>query len=131
MASKPKYKIPHAVIIRAPGLLPMLYTLGELASVLGMPYNTLRGWLLSGAPHERDDNGRLWINGEIFAAWVRDQKLEKKRQKLAKGEGYCMHCNQARIIDSPQIHSVKGKVKYIRGNCPVCKSTINRGFRDD
>jgi uncharacterized membrane protein YcfT len=32
-----KIKIPHKVIIRAPGLLPMLYTLNELASALDIP----------------------------------------------------------------------------------------------
>ena len=58
-----KIKIPHKVIIRAPGLLPMLYTLNELASALDIPYNTLRGWLSAGAPHEKDNRGRLWING--------------------------------------------------------------------
>lgn len=131
MISIPKIKFPHKVIVRAPGLLPMLYTLKELASALDLPYNTLRGWLSAGAPHEKDDNGRLWINGELFAAWVINQKNNRKKQKLSIDQGYCMHCNQARIIESPQVHVVKGKVKQIKGFCPVCKNIINKGIRDD
>jgi len=126
-----KIKIPHKVIIRAPGLLPMLYTLNELASALDMPYNTLRGWLSAGAPHEKDNSGRLWINGESFRAWVVSQKPDKKLQRLTEGQGYCMHCNQARIIESPQYIFVNEKVKRIKGYCPVCKNIINRGIRDD
>jgi hypothetical protein len=32
-----RFKLPHAVIVRAPGLLPMLYTLSELEAELGVP----------------------------------------------------------------------------------------------
>jgi len=38
-------KLPHAVIIKAPGLLPMLYTPREICEELGVAESTLRDWL--------------------------------------------------------------------------------------
>jgi len=32
-----KRKIPHSAIVKAPGLLPMLYTLREMSDELGVP----------------------------------------------------------------------------------------------
>lgn len=125
-----KIKIPHKVIVRAPGLLPMLYTLKELSSSLGLPYNTLRGWLSAGAPSEKDDQGRVWINGELFAAWVKNQKPVKTKGKMARDEGYCLRCNQKILIQNPEIQTVKGNLKRLRGLCPVCGGIVNRGIRD-
>lgn len=48
--SVPRIKLPHQVIVKAPGLLPMLYTVRGLAEELGMPERTLRDWLVRGAP---------------------------------------------------------------------------------
>ena len=42
--------LPHSVIVRAPILLPMLYTIPELAQELRTPERTLRDWLAAGAP---------------------------------------------------------------------------------
>lgn len=131
MMTQTSLKLPHKVIVRAPGLLPMMYTLKELAFALDMPYNTLRGWLSAGLPYERDANGRIWINGELFPSWVNNQRKEKTQRKLADDEGFCMSCNQARKIENPKILQVRGKVKQIRGVCPVCHHTICRGIRDD
>jgi hypothetical protein len=38
--------LPHTVIVRAPGLLPMLYRPAELADDLEIPESTLRDWLV-------------------------------------------------------------------------------------
>lgn len=72
--SNPRIKLPHAVIVKAPGLLPMLYTVRELADELSMPERTLRDWLLHGAPHTRVRLGHIWVNGQAFAAWVASQR---------------------------------------------------------
>ena len=70
-------KLPHGVIVRAPGLLPMLYSPRELSEDLQIPEGTLRDWLQAGAPHRRDGRNRLWINGEQFSAWVKAQQKPK------------------------------------------------------
>ena len=129
MMSLTSLKLPHKVIVRAPGLLPMMYTLKNwLCSRYAIQH--IEGWL-SADCLMREMNGRIWINGELFPSWVNNQRMEKAHRKLANDEGFCMSCNQARKIENPKILHVKGKVKQIRGVCPVCHHTICRGIRDD
>jgi hypothetical protein len=52
-------KLPHGVIVRAPGLLSMLYSPRELSEDLQIPESTLLDWLQAGAPHRRDESSRL------------------------------------------------------------------------
>ena len=156
MESQKRMKIPHLVIVRAPGLLPMLYTLRELGEELDIPMSTLRDWLQAGAPYERDNRNHLWVNGESFAAWIKTQQKPRPHRKLETGEGYCMHCNQithtahiepqtsclpgegycmhcnqiTRLV-SPEVRHIKGKLIHIKGKCPQCGHTINRGGRYD
>jgi hypothetical protein len=128
-SSLQRLKFPQSVIVRSPGLLPMLYTISELSEELRIPHTTLRGWLIAGAPYQRDDNGHLWVNGEQFSAWVKNQHKPRTPRRLNEGEGYCLHCNQIIRIHSPQVHVIKGKLIHIRGICPVCGHKINRGDR--
>ncbi len=79
---KPRIKIPQPVIVRAPGLLPMLYKLRELAEDLGVPYRTLWDWTKFGLPHQIDARGHIWINGEDFKQWVTSNR-KKPRVRLA------------------------------------------------
>jgi hypothetical protein len=85
--SKPRIKLPHLVIVKAPGLLPMLYMVRELADELSMPERTLRDWLLHGAPHTRDRLGHIWINGQAFAAWVLSQRRKAPGSRLKTRRG--------------------------------------------
>ena len=126
-----RIKLPHLVIVRSPGLLPMLYTLREISEELGIPDSTLRDWLQTGAPHQRDSRDHLWINGIDFAAWVKAQQKARLHRKLQSGEGYCMHCNQITQLMSPETRHIRGKLIHIRGTCPQCGHTINRGDRYD
>jgi hypothetical protein len=126
-----RIKLPHLVIVRSPGLLPMLYTLREMCDELGVPDSTLRDWLQAGAPHQRDSRDHVWIHGENFAAWVKAQQKQRQHRKLLADEGYCMHCNQITQLISPVIIPIKGKLIHIRGKCPQCGHTINRGARYD
>lgn len=122
-------KLPHTVIVKAPGLLPMLYTLREICEELGIPDSTLRDWLQAGVPHQRDTRDHLWINGESFAAWVKSRQKPKLHRKLEEGEGYCLHCSQITQLISPEVRHIKGKLVHIKGKCPQCGHTINRGDR--
>ena len=49
--SNHRTKLPHNVIIKAPGLLPMLYTLREIWEELDIAESTLRDWLQLDVPH--------------------------------------------------------------------------------
>lgn len=124
-------KLPHLVIVRSPGLLPMLYTLREVCEELGIADSTLRNWLQAGAPYQRDSRDHLWINGEDFASWVKAQRKPKAPRKLMPDEGYCLHCNQVIHLLSPEVRHIKGKLVHIKGKCPQCGHPINRGGRYD
>lgn len=121
--------LPHQVIIKAPGLLPMLYTVHELSEYLGMPERTLRDWLKSGAPHTRDGRQRIWINGQEFAGWVVAQRRQRRRTPLGDDEAYCVRCNQAVKLRDPVTIPIKAKLVRIQGTCPTCLCVINRGGR--
>ena len=124
-------KLPHNVIIKAPGLLPMLYTPREICEELDIAESTLRDWLQIDVPHQRDNRNRIWINGEEFARWVNNQRKPKVTNKLNEDEAYCLRCNQVSKILSPQIQPIKGNLVLIKGTCANCGAVINRGAHRD
>jgi hypothetical protein len=124
-------KLPHNVIIKAPGLLPMLYTPREICEELGIAESTLRDWLQIDLPHQRDNRNRIWINGEEFARWVNNQRKPKAAKKLTEDEAYCLRCNQVSKLLSPQIQPIKGNLVLIKGTCANCGAVINRGAHRD
>ena len=124
-------KLPHNVIIKAPGLLPMLYTPREICEELDIAESTLRDWLQIDVPHQRDNRNRIWINGEEFAIWVNNQRKPKVTNKLNEDEAYCLRCNQVSKLLSPQIQPIKGNLVLIKGTCANCGAVINRGAHRD
>ena len=124
-------KLPHNVIIKAPGLLPMLYTPREICEELDIAESTLRDWLQTDVPHQRDNRNRIWINGEEFARWVNSQRKPKVTNKLNEDEAYCLRCNQVSKLLSPQIQPIKGNLVLIKGTCANCGAVINRGAHRD
>ncbi len=124
-------KLPHNVIIKAPGLLPMLYTPREICEELDIAESTLRDWLQIDVPHQRDNRNRIWINGEEFARWVNNQRTPKVTNRLNEDEAYCLRCNQVSKLLSPQIQPIKGNLVLIKGTCANCGAVINRGAHRD
>jgi len=124
-------KLPHNVIIKAPGLLPMLYTPREICEEMDIAESTLRDWLQIDVPHKRDNRNRIWINGEEFARWVNNQRKSKVTNKLNEDEAYCLRCNQVSKLLSPQIQPIKGNLVLIKGTCANCGAVINRGAHRD
>lgn len=130
--SRLRVRLTHSVIVKAPGLLPMRYLPSELAGELGMPVRTLYDWLKAGAPHTRDAQGNLWIEGPVFAGWVSAQrKAHTPRTKLADDQAYCLRCKQAVTLVDPRRERGKGRLLLIKGHCPRCGASINRGGRSD
>ena len=118
--------LPHLVIVRAPGLLPMLYTPRELEQELGVNARTIREWIKQGMPYERDARGHLWINGVALAVWVEQIRTTNQICKLADDEAYCLKCRQAVKLSDPQPLR-QAKLIVLRGTCPTCGTKINRG----
>jgi hypothetical protein len=125
----PKIKLPHPVIVKSPGLLPMLYSVRELAQAIGIAERTLRDWLTAGAPHLRDNQGHLWINGREFAGWVALRRKPGRERKLKDSQAYCMRCKQVVELLAPQTRHIRGKLTSTRGTCSRCSGILHRGGR--
>ncbi len=121
-------KLPHKVIVKAPGLLPMLYKVRELAGELGIPESTLRDWLKRSAPHYRD-KGHLWIYGPEFSDWVKANRKQKREKRLSDTQAYCFICKADIEIVNPKIVPIKGELVSIKGTCPICRGKVSRGAR--
>jgi hypothetical protein len=124
-----RLKLPHSVIVRAPGLLPMLYTLSELEEELGVPARTLHDWLDRGMPHQRDARFHIWMDGRQLAIWVQTVRAARsKRPRLNPDEAYCFRCHKpAKLVVS--VVQSQGKQALLQGNCPECGTAIHRGIR--
>lgn len=130
MNTEPRIKLPHPVIVRAPGLLPMRYTVHEIADDLGVPERTLRDWLAAGAPHQRDERGHIWIVGVEFAGWVQQIRHSRMmRPKMGEGEAYCFRCKKIVMLQKPVYLPIQGKLVHLSGECPYCGTTVKRGSR--
>lgn len=123
-------KLPRSVILHAPALLPMLYTVSEVSKLLGIPDRTLRDWLaFHAAPHMRDKKKHIWINGALFADWVKEIRRNQisRKSKLAENEAYCLRCNKPVKLIRPIVKPIHSTFVLIQGHCPDCGTTINRG----
>lgn len=123
-----RFKVPHSVIMRAPGLLPMLYTPSELERELGVSARTIRAWLDKGLSHQRDEHGRIWLDGRQVAAWVKTLGRSQARPRLNDDEAYCVRCRQPvkwlNLTRDQRVRQV-----WWRGVCPKCGGIICRGGR--
>ena len=119
-------KLSHGVIVRAPGLLPMLYRATELAEDLDVSIWVIRQWARKGMPYQRDARGHLWINGVEFAEWVEVQRGLRRSPKLGQDEAYCLRCGEAVKLVNPT-RRVDGKRVLLQAICPQCGARINKG----
>ena len=86
--------LPHLAIVRAPGLLPMLYRPSELAEELGVSAAVVREWIDKGLPHQRDHRGHLWIDGRQVTEWVKvTRQRPAGRVPNPRGETPCPSVN--------------------------------------
>ena len=120
-------KLPHAVIVKPPGLRPMLYTMRELAEELGLPERTLRNWLDAGAPYQWDWRRHIWISGNAFREWVQAQREPERAGKLQDSQAYCLRCKTTVELVAPEHKPIKGILVHIKGACPQCGCVIIRG----
>ena len=126
----PINRLPHSVIVRAPGLLPMLYRPRELAEDLGVSAYTVRQWVSHGAPHGRDARNHIWISGDRFAQWVDALRSRGGVGRLGPNQGYCVRCRTAVQLVSP-VRCRNGKSTLLRATCPRCGADVCRGAKDD
>jgi hypothetical protein len=124
-----KLKIPHEAIVRAPGLLPMMYKTSELADDLGVDQQIIIRWAKNGAPHRRDGKGHIWIHGQLFAHWIESQRKSRSRKGFPADHGYCFRCRK--IVKMEAITERRNaNLILLTGICAHCGGKVNRGSSD-
>lgn len=116
-------------------LLDMEYTPSMLAEELGVSRATIyRSYLALGAPCRRDSSERIWINGQMFAAWAHEiisTRRDKPAQALAEDHAWCMRCNKIIPIQHLVKKPYRGYMFQLSGKCPECKTRVNRFLEGD
>jgi hypothetical protein len=106
-------------------LLDMLYTPAEIAAELGFGKRQFyRAYIPAGCPHERAENGHLWINGAAFREWY--LKTYPKTM-LAADETYCLTCKSPVPIFQPEIRQ-KDTYVYVVSLCPNCGRHLTKAL---
>lgn len=104
-------------------LLDMMYKPSELAEEIGFTRRQVyRVYIPAGCPHEKDENGRLWINGKSFREWVEENY---KKRKLARNEAFCLTCKKPVKMIKP-IEKQEGRLIYWLCDCPECGRKLAR-----
>lgn len=109
--------------IKLRGLLNMMYTPAELADVIGESRRQFyRVYIPLGCPHERQANGRIFINGKAFRAWYEDTYW---MPPLGPDEAFCKTCYTPVKMQDPS--QSKGKDCTLAfSRCPKCGRKIAR-----
>jgi len=102
---------------RLPQLLDMLYTPAEIADVLHFGRRQFyRVYVPAGSPHQRAENGHLWVNGALFRQWYLEQY---PKVHIAENEVYCLTCKGPVSIFQPETRQ-KSTYVYQASICPNC-----------
>jgi hypothetical protein len=119
--------LPHSVIVKAPGLLPMYYTSKDLVEELGVPSHTIKQWIENGLPYHREERNYIMVNGRDLAKWVEDQRRRKREAKLPEMHSFCLKCKTAVNMVNP-VRVSAGKRTLLKGECESCGTTVFRGL---
>lgn len=130
-----RVKLPHAVIVKAPGLLPMWYRLPELAEELAdkrSPRDLSRAihtWIDHGLPAKQDTRGHWWLDGRAVANWIEERRKKPPREKLGDDQAYCLR--EHRVVDliAPVVRAINGKKILYTAVCPRCGGGISKGAK--
>lgn len=123
-------RLPHGVIVKSPGLLPMRYTVSELADDLGLAPWRIREWIQRGAPAARED-GHVWLIGTEFAAWVERCRQSRRvpRARMADDEAWCLRCRAVVRMEHVTV-SGRGRRWYLAATCPTCSGKLSKRLKE-
>ena len=106
----------------APLLANRDYRSRELALELRLPRGgalKVREWCRYGLPHTHDATGHLLVNGQTFAAWVRDRNGQRPRQPLPPGHMWCPGCHCPQPFDAESVTTdMSGRRPHRTATCP-------------
>lgn len=102
------------------------YTVEEIARLLNVHKNTVRGWIKQGLP-TIDRQRPTLILGAILSCFLRDRR-QRGHKRCAPGEIYCVKCRTpvrpaGDMADYLPATAISGS---LRGICPLCETLIYR-----
>ena len=113
-------------------LLNVSYKIPKLAEKLGLSPRYIRRMLIGkyNAPHTRDGNGHILVNGQDLRKWIEnffEEEASAKRMKtpLGDNEFYCVKC-RARVLLNDFHFANDGCNNFLKGRCPVCGTKVNK-----
>ena len=114
----------------------MKYKPSELAEIIGgNVLQIYRTYIPAGCPHERDENGHIWIVGTEFRDWMlamRREQAAAKRTTLKPGQVYCMVCEKAVTMEGPFTIKPAGvHMELVQGTCAECGAVTHRGRKKE
>jgi len=88
--------VTRSLMHRSMRILDMEYKPSEIAEELGASKEQILRLISAGAPARKDANGRYWISGIPFLAWLKDAAPKKTEDKhvFADDECYCVTCRE-------------------------------------
>ena len=101
------------------------YSVDEIARLLGVHKNTVRGWLRTGLQAIDDARPRL-VRGEDLRTYLNGQ-IAARRRPCGRGEMFCFRCRIPRSPAGPALYRSKtALLGCLEGVCAVCGGRINR-----
>jgi hypothetical protein len=102
------------------------YTVEQIASLLNVHKNTVRGWVKSGLS-TIDRQRPTLILGSVLSCFLKDRR-QRSRKRCAPGEIYCVKCRvpvqpAEQMADYLPTTTTSGS---LRGICPICETLIYR-----
>ena len=103
----------------------MLYTPAEIGEIIGFGrHQFYRVYVPAGCPHQREDNGRLWVNGKAFREWYLEHY---PKISLADDEAYCLVCKKIVPLSESEVKQ-KGTYIYQSAICPDCGHGLSKAI---
>ena len=102
------------------------YTAEEIANLLGVHKNTVRGWVKAGLATS-DDKRPMLILGHVLVAFLQARRV-KNKQTCKLGELYCVGCRAPKFPagDMADYSPVTEKFGNLKAICPDCNSIMNQ-----
>lgn len=106
------------------------YDVGELADLMGVHKNTVRGWIKAGLPTV-DDSRPTLILGSVFQEWWATQRKAAKRP-CQPGQMYCLKCRAPKapaeqMVEYAAMTASTGNLKAL---CETCGTMMHRRIRE-
>lgn len=108
------------------------YTVADIARVLSVHKNSVRGWQRDAGLKPLDGRRPLLFQGQALRAFL-EARQAKRKCPCPPGTFYCFRCRQPRapalgMVDCANINAVSGNLRAL---CETCETVMHRRVRLD